>query len=176
MMMNALLDQKTFRKTLSDLKKWFFRGAFAGARYACFRVCWLLRVCHGPPFFLLDDYSGDIQANEEEVKGQVHRPGHPAQDPAAGAGHVLPEMQQRQGNIPGEQYQQGQRKLQPGCHCPGEQQEQGDDQLCRRQNINQHAGIGGGKYLAVQLPAEIAEVQQLAGGGVYEQQDQQGDG
>jgi hypothetical protein len=158
-MKNAFL-LKNERKTLDKKMRLLFSKVF------------------GCPFLVshmnADRCEGDCGKNK--VEGQVAAPGHAAEDAAAGAGHPVPEMQQRQDDIAGEGQHQVQRQQQPGHLRPAEKQQANGQQLQRRQRVDQNIRQPVRESLVVQLSPEHGKVHQLAARRIDEQQDEQGGG
>lgn len=124
----------------------------------------------------MDPDGNQVQGDKPKVEDQVCVPAHVAQDAAAGTGHPVPEVQQRQGDVPGEEQQQLQGEYQPCQLCAGKKQQPRCQEFRRGEGEQQDIGKAVREGLVIQLPAEIVKADQLAGCGINEQQDQQGSG
>ena len=141
-------------------------------------MCLLFSKVFGYPFLVSDMNADRCEGDrgKNKVEGQVGSPAHVAEDAAAGAGYAVPELQQHQGDIAGEEQHQVQRQLQAGHLGPPEKQKANGQQFQRGQGVDQNVGKPVGKTLVVQLAPEFGEAQQFAAGCVDEQQDEQGGG
>jgi hypothetical protein len=133
-------------------------------------MCLLFSKVFGFPL-LPQGNNGD--QDKEHIETQVRPPAHMAQDPAAGAGHPRPEMQQHQRDIAAEGRQQCQREPQAVLTGTAGQQQPGRQQFAAGQDVQQHPGQCMREGLVIQLAAERGEVQQLAGGGINKEQNKQ---
>jgi len=72
--MNALFDQKTFRKTLNEMKKMNSPVVVKGSRQSPLLLLCITFLYGRPPFFKFNIYGDQVQAKQEKVKRQVRAP------------------------------------------------------------------------------------------------------
>jgi len=180
-MRNALLDQKTLRKTLVYEMSFLptrsrgFRHlpCLPGGKPPWTRVVQALTVT-GPPFPSVAIQANDGDQEKKQVQRQVRSPGQAPEYTAAGTGYLLPETQHGKGGIAAEQQQKSECDPQAGAPPPAGQQQQHRGQFQRGDQKSQRSGQRPGNGLGQQLGPEAAEVGELGNGGITEQQYEQG--
>lgn len=165
--MNAFL-LKNKRKTLGIVWCLLFSRVFGFPPF--------LRMRSGQLRFLpaVKNKCQDIDDEECPVEGEVLAPAQVFQNPAAGAGDTLPYVEQAHGNINGECREQAECRYKPGFSRAAAEQQGYGGQFQQGQDIDEDVADGMRERLEVQLAPEFFNIGQFAGGGIAEQQDEQG--